>query len=142
MQLVYSVDRRLKSMDCGERILTIVLDFMKAFDRVWHKGLLLKLCQLGLATWTLNWICSYLSERSISVRVGSRVSTATTVNAGVPQGSHLGPVLFLICINDLPDSTPSSTELFADDTVIHKALKDLSPERLDRVQLSVKAAKE
>ena len=74
--------------------------------------------------------------------MGSRVSTARTVNAGVPQGSHLGPVLFLIFINDLPDATLSPTQLFADDAVIHHALKDLSTERLDRVQLSVKAAKE
>ena len=89
MQLIYLADRWLKAIESGERTLAIFLDFMKEFYREWHEELLSKLCQLGLAPGSWNWIRSYQSERSISVRMKSSVSTARTVNAGVPLGSHL-----------------------------------------------------
>ena len=88
----------------------------KAFDRVWHRDLLFKLRQHGIAGPLLKWISDYLSDRTQRVAVKSCVSSTRSVNAGVPQGSVLGPLLFLIYVNDIADSLLSLTRLFADDS--------------------------
>ena len=94
----------------------IFCDMSKAFDRVWHRGLLFKLRQHGIAGSLLKWISDYLSDRTQRVAVKSCVSSTRSVNAGVPQGSVLGPLLFLIYVNDIADSLLSLTRLFADDS--------------------------
>ena len=91
----------------------------KAFDRVWHPGLLYQLSTLGISEWSVKWLTSYLSERQISVRVGSTMSEYKTISCGVPQGSHLGPVLFIVFINNLPSTVRIPTEIYADDTTLH-----------------------
>ena len=98
------------------------MDFKKAFDRVWHTGLLHKLAMIGVAPPSVSWISDFLTKRTISVRVGSTLSPQHTISAGVPQGSHLGPVLFLVFINDLPSHVHLPTELYADDALIHETL--------------------
>ena len=98
------------------------MDFKKAFDRVWHTGLLYKLAMIGVAPPSVSWISDFLTKRTISVRVGSTLSPQHTISAGVPQGSHLGPVLFLVFINDLPSHVHLPTELYADDALIHETL--------------------
>ena len=85
---------------CGESRV-ISLDISKAFDRVWHKGLLTKLPMSGLNQTLINWIGSFLSDRSIAVRVDGFLSNLHSINAGVPQGSVISPVLFVLFINDL-----------------------------------------
>ena len=97
------------------------MDFQKAFDRVWHTGLVHKLRTLGVLPNSVSWISSFLTNRTIAVRVGSCLSSQHTISAGVPQGSHLGPVLFLVFINDLPVNIP--TELYADDALLHHTFK-------------------
>ena len=100
---------------CGESRV-IFLDISKAFDRVWHKGLLAKLPMFGLHHTLINWIGSFLSDRSIAVRVDGFLSNLHSINAGVPQGSVISLVLFLLFINDLLTSTSSSIHSIADDT--------------------------
>ena len=94
----------------------VFCDVSKAFDRVWHKGLIFKLKQHGVDGRLLNWINDYLTNRSQKVTIKSCISTAKGINAGVPQGSVLEPLLFLIYVNDFSDSLLSLTRLFADDS--------------------------
>ena len=96
----------------------IFLDISKAFDRVWHKCLLAKLPMFVLHHTLINWIGSFLSDRSIAVRVDGFLSNLHSINAGVPQGSVISPVLFILFINDLLTSTSSSIHSFADDTFL------------------------
>ena len=95
----------------------------EAFDKVPHKRLLYKLDFYGIRGSTHKWIDSWLSERSQKVVLDGRASDPVPVLSGVPQGSVLGPVLFLIFINDLPDNIRSSVRLFADDCVLYRNVK-------------------
>ncbi len=98
----------------------MVLDFSKAFDKVAHNRLLLKLRHCGVHGQTLSWIQDFLLDRSQCVVVDGEQSPPAPVTSGVPQGSVVGPVLFLVYVNDLPDCVSSSVRLFADDTVIYR----------------------
>ena len=103
---------------CGESRV-ISLDISKAFDRIWHTGLLAKLPMLGLHHTLINWIGSFLSDRSIAVRVDGFLSNLHSINGAVPQGSVISPVLFILFINDLLTiHTSSNIHSFADDTFL------------------------
>ena len=97
----------------------IITDFAKAFDKVPHRRLLYKLDYYGIRGSTHRWISSWLSSRS-QVVLDGQVSDSVPVLSGGPQGSVLGPVLFLVFINDLPDNIRSSVRLFADDCVQYR----------------------
>ncbi|PJE78143.1 hypothetical protein CI610_02928 [invertebrate metagenome] len=99
----------------------IFCDISKAFDRVWHKGLLTKLKSYGISGNLLSWIENYLSNRQQKVYINSTSSDVGMIMAGVPQGSILGPLLFLIYINDIADELESTARLFADDTSLIKS---------------------
>ena len=94
----------------------VFLDISKAFDKVWHDGLLFKMKQLGFSDHLVNFIKSYLSNRRQRVTICGQTSSWLPVEAGVPQGSILGPLLFLIYINDITDNIVCDIKLFADDT--------------------------
>ena len=102
---------------CGETR-AIALDISKAFDKVWHAGLLHKLKAYGVSGLFLDIIKSFLSDRKIRVLLDGQSSSSYSINAGVPQGSVLGPTLFLIFINDLPDNILSKLAIYADDTTV------------------------
>ena len=102
----------------------IFLDISKAFDRVWHEGLLFKLKSYGINGPPLTLIKSFLSNRFQRVVLNGQTSNWKEVLAGVPQGSVLGPLFFLIFINDIPEGIKSNIKIFADDTSIFSVLKD------------------
>ena len=108
-----------KQISDGNSIPTIFLDISKAFDRVFHKGLIHKLKQVGISGNLLQVIKSYISNRQQRVLLEGEISDLETLLAGVPQGSVLGPLLFLIFINDIAETVKCSISLFADDTNIY-----------------------
>ena len=104
-------------LDRGGQVDIIYLDFSKAFDCVPHNLLLYKLrMQFGISNELLDWILSYLTSRSQRVLIDGKMSDFIPVTSGVPQGSILGPLLFLLYINDMPTVSNSPTALFADDS--------------------------
>jgi hypothetical protein len=94
----------------------IFCDISKAFDRVWHEGLIKKLKSYGISGDLLIWFKNYLSGRRQIVFVNNELSDSGLVKAGVPQGSVLGPLLFLLYINDITDNLGNLARLFADNT--------------------------
>ena len=103
----------------------IIMDFAKAFDKVPHRRLLHKLDFYGIRGSTHKWINSWLSGRTQKVVLDGQASDPVPVLSGVPQGSVLGPILFLIFINDLPDNIRSSVRLFADDCVLYRNIHSI-----------------
>ena len=96
----------------------VICYISKAFDRVWHRGLLHKLAGISCSDSFLDWCLGYLSDRQQRVVLNGHLD-GTSVKAGVPQESILGPLLFLISINDIVQNINSSSRLFADDTTLY-----------------------
>ena len=109
-------------LEKGKRTDMIVLDFAKAFDKVNHSLLTHKLDHYGIRGETNSWIKDFLKDREQAVVVDGSRSSPIHVRSGVPQGSVLGPCLFLCYINDLPEMVSSDARLFADDTAIHRVI--------------------
>ena len=103
-----------------------LLDFSKAFDKVPHDRLLFKLKNYGICGKLLDWIKSFLSCRKQRVVLGNHSSNWIEVTSGVPQGSVLGPVLFIIYINDLADCINCPSSIYADDTKMFKTIRENS----------------
>ena len=102
----------------------VFLDISKAFDKVWHEGLLYKLKQNGVSGNLLNLFVSYLHNRKQRVALNGFFSEYTNIESGVPQGSVLGPLLFLVYINDLQNDVLSTVNFFADDTMLYSVVRD------------------
>ena len=115
-----------EAFDCNPplEVRSIFLDISKAFDKVWHKGLLYKLKSVGISGDLFNLLENYLSGRLQRVVLNGQTSSWRPVLAGVRQGSILGPLLFLVYINDLPNGLKSNAKLFADDTSLFTIVKD------------------
>ena len=115
-----------QSLDDGLETRGVFLDISKAFDKVWHEGLLFKLKQNGISGNLLNVITDFLYQRKQRVVLNGQHSSWTNVQAGVPQGSILGPLFFLIYINDLSDGLTSNPKLFADDTSLFSVVQNIN----------------
>ena len=112
-------DRIARAFNRSRATRAVALDISKAFDRVWHAGLLHKLKSYGISGQILSLISSFLSNRRLRVVLDGKSSQEYPVNAGVPQGSILGPILFLLYINDLRDDVICDTAIYADDTTLY-----------------------
>ena len=121
-QLLETVDDLAYHIDQGHQVDVVVLDFRKAFDTVPHRRLLSKLDHLGIRGSTHKWIETFLTSRKQKVVVDGAESAASDVLSGVPQGTVMGPLLFLLYINDLPCSIKSQVRLFADDALIYRVI--------------------
>ena len=120
LQFIYN------NLDAGKTVLSLFLDFSKAFDCVDHTILLHKLEVYGVRGVALLWFQSYLSNRMQYVSINGNNSEYKSVESGVPQGSILGPLLFLIYINDFPKSSNFfKFNLFADDSTLSFSYKDV-----------------
>ena len=125
-QLVAITHEIFEAFDCNPslEVRSVFLDISKAFDKVWHDGLLYKLKSMGFSGELYKLLENYLSNRFQRVLLNGQTSSWKPVLAGVPQGSILGPLLFLVYINDLPDGLKSNAKLFADDTSLFTIVKD------------------
>ena len=121
-QLIETVHAWMTALDNKTQIDAILLDFAKAFDKVPHKRLLSKLISHGITGNTHNLITYFLSNRKQRVSVNGALSDITYVTSGVPQRSVLGPILFLLYINDINENVQSRILLFADDSIIHRKI--------------------
>lgn len=113
-QLIRLTQEWSDAVDNGQYVASVFFDLRKAFDRVWHRGLLAKLQAAGIQGTVLQWFASFLSGRRQATLVDGSISPYAALHAGVPQGAILSPILFLIYMNDIPFGR--STNLFADDT--------------------------
>ena len=123
-QLIDFIQELARSNNSNTQTDLIIMDFAKAFDKVSHRHLLYKLKFYGIENNTLNWIQAFLQDRTQTVVINGISSTSVPVTSGVPQGTVLGPILFLIYINDLPEYLEhSKLRLFADDSIIYREIK-------------------
>ena len=121
-QLLTVMEHWTRCIDDGTSVDVVYLDFQKAFDKVPHRRLLTKLEAYGVNGSILHWIKAFLSNRKQRVVVRGALSEWSTVTSGVPQGSVLGPILFIIYVNDLPDCIQSYLGIFADDTKLYRPI--------------------
>ena len=112
-------DRIPRAFNRSEATRAVALDISKAFDRVRHASLLQKLRSYEISGQIFGIIFSFLSNRRLRVVLDGKSSQEYPVNAGVPQGSILGPTLFLLYINDLPDDVICNIAIYADDTTLY-----------------------
>jgi hypothetical protein len=122
LQLTHNI---YTNFDNKQDTYAVFLDISKAFDKVWHNGLLSKLYSFGITGNLLQWFRTYLSNRKQRVIINGHTSEFLSIKAGVPQGSLLGPLLFLIYINDMTSTLASNTSMFADDTAIYTSNKNV-----------------
>ena len=124
-QLIEFIDDLASNLDEGQQVDVLVMDFAKAFDKVCHSLLVHKLHHYGIRGKINSWIKNWLSDRTQSVVIDGECSEPVSVESGVPQGSVLGPGLFLYYINDLPEGLNSIVRLFADDTIAYLVIVNL-----------------
>ena len=123
-QLVNVIHDWATSIDQRKQVDIFILDFEKAFDTVPHELLKTKLHKYGISKNILNWIDAFLGNRTQCVVVNGTKSETSTVISGVPQGTVLGPILFLVHINDISENITSDIRLFADDCVCYREINN------------------
>ena len=130
-QLLSITHEIYKAFDANQEVRAVFLDISRAFDKVWAEGLIFKLKRIGIEGAMINIITSFLANRKQRVTMDGVCSEWADVQAGVPQGSILGPILFLVYINDLFEVVTSDIRIFADDTFIFRIVDPISTEVLN-----------
>ena len=125
-QLVLTIHDLVKAIDCCDQIDGILLDFSKTFDKVPDNRLLMKLDHYGVRNNTRSWIHDFLSDCTQTVVLEGNSSSTNPVASGDPPGTVLGPLLFLVYINDMPGYAISQTRLFADDCLMYRKVSSTS----------------
>lgn len=121
---LYIYSNIIRALENGASVHTIYTDFSKTFDRVDHNILLDKLYRYGFTGTTHDWFRSYLADRHLQVRINGYLSNAFNSTSGVPQGSHLGPILFNLFANDIGENIQSEYLLYADDLKIFRTVSN------------------
>lgn len=129
-QLLETIHDFASALDRQSQVDIIFIDFEKAFDRVSHSKLLLKLRPILKNDTLTAWIESYLNLRYQCVSIGNTSSTPSLVNSGIPQGSVLGPLLFLIFVNDIFSNVPVQIKMFADDCILYHEIHSKADQSL------------
>ena len=122
LQLLTVLDKWTEALDAGHSIDCVYMDYAKAFNTVLHGRLIYKLSTYSITEDVVSWINSFLSNRIQQVVIHGQEPTWRSVTSGIPQGSVLGPLLFVIFINDLPNCVSSDAYLFTDDTKIFRII--------------------
>ena len=125
-QLLAITHEIYKSFDACVDVRAVFLDIAKAFDKVQHQGLLYKLKQNGISGNLLETLTDFLKDRKQRVVLNGQNTSWANIEAGVLQGSILGPLMFLIYINDLPDNLSAKVKLFADDNSLFSVVHDIT----------------
>ena len=136
LQLLRTVHDLAFNLNNKKQTDAILLDLSKVFDKVSHRLLKLKLNFYGIKHQTYQWISSFLSKRTQCVVCGGHISAPIDIISGVPQGTVLGPLLFLLYINDLPECITSSCSLFADDCLLYRKIESAEDCRALQCDLS------
>ena len=118
-QLINTIEHLARSINDRNQTDLLILYFSKAFDTVAHKRMLLKLEYCGIRGHHIKWIQSWLLNRTQQVVLEGKYSDKSNVKSGVPQGTVLGPLCFLLYINDMGNNISSNLKLFADDTLLY-----------------------
>ena len=135
-QLLVTINDWMQNLDENIDVDAAYMDFRKAFDTVPHQRLLTKLKNYNINGPILSWITSFLNNRSQFVKINNSVSDSLKVTSGVPQGSVLGPTLFIYFINDLPNVVQNSNiKIFADDTKVYNSVNN--PENVNHLQNAI-----
>ena len=124
LQLLLALDEWTEALDKGEDTDVIYLDYQKAFDTVPHRRLMKKVQAYGFTENIEEWLSDFLIGRSQIVNIKGEHSEAKNIKSGIPQGSVLGPFLFVLFVNDLPEIIRSMLFLFADDSKISRAISE------------------
>ena len=130
LQLLRVLDEWSEALDNGDAIDAIYMDFQKAFDTVPHRRLLRKVKAYGFVTNIVDWLADFLTGRTQVVNIKGESSEAKHIKSGIPQGSVLGPFLFLLFVNDIPELVKSMLYLFADDNKIWRVIANRKDKEL------------
>jgi len=122
--LLKVLDAWTEAIEEGYYVDCVYMDLMKAFDKVPHKRLMTKLKHYGIVGRTFEWICDFISNHEQYVELNGKCSKWYDVISGIPQGTVLGPILFVIFTNDLPSNISSEAYMFTDDTKVFQVIRD------------------
>ena len=122
-QLITLIEEIHHALNCRHQVDLIMLDFSEAFNTVPHSRLLHKLNYYGINGKLHNWLTTWLTKRTQQVVIDGKTSTHRKVKSGVPQGTVLGPVMFLLYINYIGQNITSNIQQFADDCVLYRIIK-------------------